>query len=264
MAFLDDRVWCHPKWIALSPDAAWVGIKAICYAHGFVTQGRVTADALSIIGATDEIVDEMIAAGLWERSARYGNALVIHDWSDYNDDANAERKRAQTRERVRRHRARNAPDALQGNAGNGVTSGVTESVTSRARASDSESESEVREPLTRPADGSETLTCRNCGADVEPNRACPSCGVNPRAAGTNPRAIAGRERTQAEREQTERHDALMAQLVVAVGEWQRMDSLTFHELLDGIERDNGTRLTDRDRDQLWDIALIAQREEAQP
>jgi hypothetical protein len=236
VAFLDDRVWCHPKWAALSPDAAWIGIRAICYAHGFRTRGTLNETALRMIGATDVTTDELVTVGLWERNGA-GNAVAIHDWADYNDDERLDRQRDLTRDRVRRHRARNADDALPvtpgnadvtdvGNAGNARYIGVT----SRARANESESDSDLKEPPT-PA-----------------QRGLRDGKKNPRALGTNPRAVSIDDRTK-------RHRALVTAAATASDEWEQTGTDEVHERLDALERFHGSRLDDQERARVIDHYL---------
>jgi hypothetical protein len=245
MAYIDDRIWCHPKWVGLSPLAFRVGVSSICYSHGFITRGRLTVAQQRQIGATDRARRELVEHGIWEQN---GTTILIHDWADYNDDSARETARSKTRERVRRYRKRRAGNAehdalptVTGDVTDDVTGDVTDGVTSRARAIDSESESEVS-PLTPAERG-------NVTADH----------VNPRAAGTNPRAVAEREQAAADAERRERHDKLVEHLTIAVPQWAPMDSMTFDDLLDGIEVERRAKLSASERDQLWDIALQTQR-----
>jgi hypothetical protein len=237
MAFLDDRLWCHPKWVALSDRAHRVGIAAICYAHGFGTRGELNASALRTIGATDDTTTELVTVGLWERNADR-NAVVIHDWNDYNDDERLDRKRELTRERVRRHRVRNAADALHrhpSNAAdalhrhpsNSVTPSVTPSVTSRARATESESEL----PPT-PAE-----------------RGLRNASTNPRAQGTNPRALTDQVKA-------DRRAAFLEAAAGALADYpSTISTETVHERLDELELEHGLRLADQERARLVDDVL---------
>lgn len=51
----------------------------------------------------------------------------------------------------------------------------------------------------------------------------------------------------------QRHDQLVTNLTIAVAQWDEMDSLLFHELLDGMETQYEVKLTDQDRDRLWNV-----------
>lgn len=127
---LDDCFPDHRKVEGLSDGAFRVIVSALCYANRNETDGSLNARDLAKIGATKKRVDELLAAGLFERDA---SGIRIHDYHDYQPSkAKRQADREATRERVAEHRAakRNAkgnsvtrgPDPGGGNA---VTTGVS-------------------------------------------------------------------------------------------------------------------------------------------
>jgi hypothetical protein len=103
MAWLDDRLYVHPKWVGLSAKAFRVGVTAICYSHGFGTYGRLEKKQLRAIGATKASTAELIDAGLWEEE---NGSILIHDWCEHNAqrDAALEQRRESDRKRKSRER----------------------------------------------------------------------------------------------------------------------------------------------------------------
>jgi len=100
MAWIDDRIWCHPKVADLSDSAFRVWVNGIAYAFGFYTRGTLSPGQQKLIGATAEISRELISAGLWEKN---GAGIHIHDWDAHN--GTAELRRERERERLRKLRA---------------------------------------------------------------------------------------------------------------------------------------------------------------
>ena len=100
MAWIDDRIWCHPKFVALSPRAFRAWVQGVAYSSGFGTRGRLSAVQLKLVGATEPVRRELIDAGLWENTA---DGVVIHDWDEHN--GKRDERRAKDRERKRAARA---------------------------------------------------------------------------------------------------------------------------------------------------------------
>lgn len=119
MAWLDDRVWCHPKVVQVSDKAFRVWVASICYSAGFQLRGTLAPGHQAAIGSTPKVRNELIAYGLWTDGDK--GSVEIHDWAAHNDRRDAER--AANRERKRRQRLRDTPVT------NGVTSTVTHGVT---------------------------------------------------------------------------------------------------------------------------------------
>jgi hypothetical protein len=101
MAWLDDRIWCHPKFTSLPAQAAWVYVKGIAYSSGMGTKGVLDAGAQRMLGSTQAIRAVLVDAELWDANGR-SSAVTIHDWEDHNA-ARDERKR---RDRERKRAAR--------------------------------------------------------------------------------------------------------------------------------------------------------------
>ena len=118
MAWIDDRVWCHPKLVEVSDKAFRVWVTGIAYSTGFQTRGHLTPGQQKVIGTTTKARSELVTAGLWHEN---GNGIAIHDWDDHNGRRDA--KRAANRERKRRQRERERHAAVTRD--NGVTTPVT-------------------------------------------------------------------------------------------------------------------------------------------
>jgi hypothetical protein len=120
MAWLDDRVWCHPKVTDLTDEAFRAYINGIAYSSGFDTNGLLTVGQQRQIGATSKTRRELVAASLWDDID--GKGVRVHDWHEHN--AKRDEKRRQDRERKRRQREREAGDVTRT-----VTPDVTHHVT---------------------------------------------------------------------------------------------------------------------------------------
>ena len=103
MAWLDDRLYVHPKWVGLSLRAWKVGVTAILYSHGFGLYGKLEPSQVRAIGCTEVTRSELIGAGLWETD---GETVLIHDWDEHNGnrDRKLEERRQTDRERKRKER----------------------------------------------------------------------------------------------------------------------------------------------------------------
>jgi hypothetical protein len=104
MAWFDDRTPRHPKIQTLSAVSFQWWFAIVCYASEYGTGGRA-APALLALRVPSATRSALVAAGLLDEDV---DGLWIHDWQEYNgkrEDAVDER-RAQARERQRRHRAK--------------------------------------------------------------------------------------------------------------------------------------------------------------
>jgi hypothetical protein len=92
---LDDGFDDHPKILALSVPAELLQIRALLYANRYRTDGHVPAAAMSKLTRgfnrlrvdgkgiqDDDLVDQLLAAGVWERNGSAGG-WFIHDFSQY-------------------------------------------------------------------------------------------------------------------------------------------------------------------------------------
>lgn len=118
MAWIDDRLWCHPKFTDISDRAAWVWVKSVAYSAGFQTHGLLTAGQQKAIGTDARARRELVSAGLWHEA---DGCISIHDWADHN--GKRDDHRARDRERKRRQRERER--ATDGHAEVTRTSHVT-------------------------------------------------------------------------------------------------------------------------------------------
>ena len=103
MAWLDDRVWCHPKLTDLSNHAFRVWAHGICYSTGFGTRGRLTRGQQRTIGADKKATAELVDAGLWDID---GSEVVYHEWDEKNGRRDDRRAKDRERKRVERERKR--------------------------------------------------------------------------------------------------------------------------------------------------------------
>lgn len=102
MAWLDDRIWCHPKFNSLSSKAFRVHINGIVYSSGFGTKGILRPADQRKIGSTSRTKTELVLNQFWDL---LDDGIVrIHDWDEHNSRRDA--KRLQDRERKRRQRER--------------------------------------------------------------------------------------------------------------------------------------------------------------
>lgn len=134
MAWIDDRVWCHPKLTDISKPAFAGWVKAVCYSTGFQTRGALTNGQLAIIGVTRKERAELVAAGLW---ADTKDGIEVHDWDDHN--SRRDDRRAAERERKQRQRKREREAAGPAD--------VTRDVTSKSRVTECVEGSEGSEEL---------------------------------------------------------------------------------------------------------------------
>lgn len=109
MAWLDDRIWCHPKFTNLSPSAFTVYIKALAYSSGMNTRGRLDPAQQKLIGSTKKIRTNLVQIGLWELNGN-GQTILIHDWEDHNKIR--DERKARDRERKRRERHGHTDDGI--------------------------------------------------------------------------------------------------------------------------------------------------------
>lgn len=92
----------HPKIVGLSDSAFRLYVSGLCYSGRYLTDGRIP----SVIGLRfPEAVAELTRRGLWALADE--DEYLIHDWTDYNPDADAVRRRRKAQaERLRRWRDR--------------------------------------------------------------------------------------------------------------------------------------------------------------
>lgn len=110
MAWIDARIWCHPKITRLPNSAFRAYINGIAYSSGFRTGGILTHKMQLICSVNARDRSRLCSAGLWESAEELGRFCVrIHDWEEHNGEreSRAEARKQADRERKRRQRARN-------------------------------------------------------------------------------------------------------------------------------------------------------------
>jgi len=108
MAWIDDRIWCHPKTVGLSPSAAWTYVKGLAYSSGMGTRGHLDLATQKLIGGNRKVRVELVDAGLWDINGD-GESVVIHDWDEHNHAR--DNRRETDRERKRRWREKHRASA---------------------------------------------------------------------------------------------------------------------------------------------------------
>ncbi|HEX5370051.1 MAG TPA: hypothetical protein VFY10_11605 [Dehalococcoidia bacterium] len=114
MAWLDDRLWCHPKVTDITDAGFRAYINGLAYSSGFATHGILTPGQQRKIGSDAKIRAELVSVGLWDEVDK--NTVRVHDWDDHNSKRDA--RRAADRARKRRER-----EAAKGQGSNGTSEG---------------------------------------------------------------------------------------------------------------------------------------------
>ena len=105
MAWIDDRLWGHPK-VAPIPDKAFrVYVNGLAYSAGMGLGGKLEPAHQALIGSTAGTRKALVAAGLWDENGD-GKSVLIHDWDEHNGKRDA--RRAADRERKRNLRRKDA------------------------------------------------------------------------------------------------------------------------------------------------------------
>lgn len=105
MAWIDDRVWCHPKLADLPPAVAWTWVKSVAYSAGMGTKGHLSAGQQKLIGSTPKLRAALLQAGLWDANGQPGG-IVIHDWDEHNEKRDERREKDRERKRKARREGR--------------------------------------------------------------------------------------------------------------------------------------------------------------
>ena len=99
---IDDKAWCHPKFMALSASAVRLWLFALCWCNQHEQDGLVPAAIVKVLGGSKRDVTELVKCGLWEVS---GPNWSIHDFLKYQPSrAQRNAQREATRGRVAKHR----------------------------------------------------------------------------------------------------------------------------------------------------------------
>lgn len=81
---IDDKLWGHPKWMAVPKGGRALWVTAGSWAAANETDGRIPREALRALGGNAADAQSLVAAGLW-REVRAG--WIFHEWSIYQPDA---------------------------------------------------------------------------------------------------------------------------------------------------------------------------------
>lgn len=106
-AKVDDRLWCHPKFLDLSLEATGVWVRSLSWCSMHLTDGAIPRALPATLGWPTSAVDQLVAAVLWDEADR---GWAIHDYLEFNPskaevlaERSAGKKRA-SRSRDRRKR----------------------------------------------------------------------------------------------------------------------------------------------------------------
>lgn len=114
---VDDKLWGSPKWLTTSPRARALWVTALSWCMDQLTDGRVPAHVMPILGGTRKDVAELVRVGFWhpaghecehERCPRADDGWVFHDWLDFQpsrEQVLADRAAAADRQKRARERA---------------------------------------------------------------------------------------------------------------------------------------------------------------
>lgn len=114
MAWVDDRIWCHPKFTGLSPAAGWVWTKGCAFSAGMGTGGVLTREQQKLVGAKPKVRQELVAAGLWDDR---GETIYVHDWDEHNGKRDARRVADRERKRALRSTGTSAGQSVGTSSG---------------------------------------------------------------------------------------------------------------------------------------------------
>lgn len=98
MAWIDDRLWCHPKVADLSDAAYRAFVNGIAYSSGLSTRGFLTAGQRRTIGCGRRAYTELIDAGLWLEQA--DGSVAIKDWDEHNGKRDARKQKDRDRKKA--------------------------------------------------------------------------------------------------------------------------------------------------------------------
>lgn len=94
---VDDGFHSHPKVVELNLDVVGLWTLAGTWSTNYLTDGLLTLKQIHRLGGDAETADQLVEAGLWERS---GDDYLFRDWADYQplkETVLAERRAAQER-----------------------------------------------------------------------------------------------------------------------------------------------------------------------
>lgn len=102
---VDDRLATHPKVFAASNAAMGLWVRAGSWSMGAMTDGEIPRAIVRMLG-TERQAAQLVAAGLWEKSA---DGWRFHEWTDWQESReDVAESRALHRARQRRYVAARA------------------------------------------------------------------------------------------------------------------------------------------------------------
>jgi len=103
---VDDQWHDHPKCLGLSFQAKGLWVHAGSWCAAKLTDGFVPKGAVKVWGAPPSLAAELVAHGLW---VALDQGWQFHEWTEHQPSrADVIEKRQKVKERVAKHRARNA------------------------------------------------------------------------------------------------------------------------------------------------------------
>lgn len=145
MAWVDDRIWCHPKFTDLTAQAFRAYVQGLAYSSGMNTRGRLTQAQQQLVGSDASIRAELVQARLWDRAER--GVVCIHDWDDHN--GKRDERRAADRERKRLARAKTSAGQSAGTSAG--QNGGQSTAAAHVDGSEGSDGSEEKPPTPNPA-----------------------------------------------------------------------------------------------------------------
>lgn len=157
-ANFDDNFPDHPKVLRLSDQAFRLFVTSVCFCARTQSDGALPREVIGRLGATKKLIDELVAAGMWDRA---GGDYRVHDYLDWN------RSRAEIAEAVGKAKAaanarwnagsnaprrakRNAPSITNGSAPGNAKRNALHSTP--LQTTPLQSESEQQQPRARDAE----------------------------------------------------------------------------------------------------------------
>ena len=81
---VDDRLWSHPKFIAVGNAAAGLWLRAGSYSAFYGSDGGVPMAALGLLGGRVRDAERLVEVGLWDRT---DDGYQFHDWREFQPTA---------------------------------------------------------------------------------------------------------------------------------------------------------------------------------
>lgn len=142
MAWLDERIWCHPKFADISDRAFRVYVNGVAYSAGFGCKGVLSPGQQRTIGSDAKVRIELVSARLWDEGDE--GAALIHDWEEHNG------KRDERREKDRARKKASRSSGASSGTSAGQSSRQTGGASTGAACVDGSEGSEGSEKTSRP------------------------------------------------------------------------------------------------------------------